>query len=220
MVGAWEQRQANSVLTYILHVDFCTVAWAFGLKNLIMPGPLLPIAGMPYDMARNTAVAQFLQSDCQFLFSLDSDVIPPRDTILRLMAHNQPVISGLYCRRSPPHGVPVMIKNGTWVTNYPRGSIVDVDLVGAGCLLIRRDVLERLPPSDPARGKTAFDWRVDMAGLAPVGDCLSEDFSFCKRVREQLGVKVLVDTSIECRHVGFGEASYGNFQPMNSTPVT
>lgn len=47
--GCWEIQQRNKVLCAILHVDTTTIAWALGLRNLIIPGPIMPVAGMPYD---------------------------------------------------------------------------------------------------------------------------------------------------------------------------
>lgn len=149
-------------------------------------------------------------------FMLDSDVIPPPDTILRLLKHDKPVISGVYCRRSPPHGVPVMIKNGNWVTQFPTNSVIEVDFVGAGCLLIRRDVLEKLPPIMP--GRHWFSWQVDLKGVVPPGENVSEDFAFNIQCRKKLGIPTLVDTSIQCLHVGLAEASYGKLLPVGSTP--
>ena len=226
MPGAWEIRDQQSVLCYTIHTDTTTVAWAYGLRNLIVPGPVLGVAGMPYDHARNVACQQCLQGGFEWIFSLDSDVIVPRDAVLRLLAHKQPFISALYCRRSPPHGVPVMIKDGQWVTQFRDGALVEVDLVGAGALLMHRSILERLPPQRP--GKPWFDWRVDMQGikgpdgalLYQPGECLSEDFTLCQAVRRYLGVKVLVDTSIKCRHVGYSQAVFGGFEPLDCTPVT
>lgn len=51
MAGAWESRNQQSVLCYTLHVDLVSVAWAYGFKNLIIPGTYMPLSGMPYDMA-------------------------------------------------------------------------------------------------------------------------------------------------------------------------
>ncbi len=217
MPGYWEIQP--TVLVCTLHTDVTTMAWAYGLRNLIVPGQVFGLAGMPFDMARNVACQQALQAGADYLFFLDSDVIPPKDTILRLMKHDLPIVSGIYCRRSPPHAVPVMIRNGQWVTEYPANSLIEVDYVGAGCLLIRRDVLEHFPPIDDKRGKRWFDWRVDMAGLLPQGEALSEDFSFCLAAK-RCGLKVIVDTGIQCRHVGFGQSTFGSFVPLDTTPIT
>lgn len=220
MPGSWELKENSNVLVAILHVETTTIAWSFGLRNLIIPGGVIGLTGMPFDHARNVACQRALESGATYLFFLDSDVIPPRDAILRLRAHNAPVISGLYTRRSPPQGVPVMIRGGKWVTDYPQGQVVEVDLVGAGCLLIHRQVLEALPPPKGREEKRWFDWKVDRGGMDNQGECLSEDFQFCLRVKRELGISILVDTSIQCKHVGFAESTYNRFVPLESSPIT
>ena len=217
MPAAWELKQSKQVLVCILHTDLTTIAWSLGLRNLIIPGDILPVAGMPYDMARNVGCKHALDNGYQWVFMLDSDVIPPRDAILRLMRHNLPFVSGVYCRRSPPHAIPVMLKNGVWITEYPANSIIEVDLVGSGCLLIHRSFLESIPHQRP--GKPWFDWRVDLQGFLPREECLSEDFTLCQHAIKN-GWKVNVDTSIQCRHVGSAQATYGKFEPLETTPNT
>lgn len=219
MPGAWEIQQSKQVYCAILHVDLVSVAWALGFRNLIIPGAVRVLAGMPYDMARNVACKEALDFGFQYCFFLDSDVIPPRDAILRLMARKLPFVSGMYCRRSPPAAVPVMLRNGQWLTNFVPGSMVEVDLVGAGCLLLHRSLLESLPPQRPQAGKAWFDWRVDCRGVLPDAECLSEDFTLCTHARKH-GHKVYVDTSIRCRHVGLAEADFGTFVPCNANTVT
>lgn len=219
MPGCWEINPASraNVLVGILHTDITTFAWSVGLRQLIYPGPSpMGLAGMPYDMARNVACMRALEGGFSHLFFLDSDVIPPPDAVLKLLAHDKPVISGMYCRRSPPHGVPVMIKDGVWVTQFEKDSVIEVDYVGAGCLLIRRDVLERLPPI--REGKHWFSWQVDLNGIVSPGENLSEDFAFNLQCRKTLGIPTLVDTSIKCLHLGVAESSYGQYLPVGSTP--
>lgn len=214
MSGAWETGRNVNVMTAILHTDNTTIAWALGLKNLQIPGQIiLPLAGMPYDMARNQACMRALESGASHLFFLDSDVIPPPDAVLRLLRHNVPFISGMYSRRSPPAALPVMIKDGQWHTNFKRGTTFEVDVVGAGCMLIRRDVLQNFPPQRPEVGRHWFDWRVDMQGLLPKEQCLSEDFTFCRVLKEKMGIPVLVDSSVECQHVGLAKSRFGVFEP-------
>ncbi len=189
--------------------------WAFGLRRLQVPGVVVGLAGMPYDHARNQACIQALQNGFQYVFFLDSDVIAPPDTIFRLMRHNLPIVSGLYCRRSPPHAIPVMLKEGKWVTSFPKDSLIEVDLVGAGCLLINTQVLRSMPQHRP--GKHWFDWQVDIkgTGLAPDGECTSEDFVFNIHARAN-GFPSYVDTSVICKHVGLAEAGVGTFTPVES----
>lgn len=218
-IGAWEIKEQHKVMCAILHTELTTVAWAFGLRNLQVPGSMVPVAGMPYDHARNEAVKMFLANGLyQWLFFLDSDVVPPNDAVLRLLSRNLPIVSGMYSRRSPPHGVPVMIREGVgWINSFPRNSLVEADLVGAGCLLIHRHVLEKVPPQD--RVHPWFWWRVDDQEAHKKGMGMSEDFTWCKHVRQH-GYKIYVDTSIKCRHVGLGQADHGSFLPCEHTPNT
>lgn len=220
---SWEIKERNKVVTVILSVGTVTDHWALGLRRLDIPGPdPMLVAGMPFDHARNVGVQHMLASGAEWLWFLDSDVIPPPDACRRLMARNRPLISGMYCRRSPPEGVPVMMKDFKWVTDLPhdpRNPLVEVDLVGAGCLLLHRSLLEQYPKvAGPRPGKPWFDWRVDMQGHLPREECLSEDYTFCRSVQQKLGVPILVDTSIRCRHVGNAEADYGVFVPLGALP--
>jgi hypothetical protein len=218
--GAWELTHQTSVLVAILHTDNTTVAWSFGLRNLILPaGNVVGLAGMPYDMARNVACKEVVDKGYEWLFFLDSDVVPPRDTLIRLINHRRPVISGVYCRRSPPASIPVAIKGGQWVNTPPNSGVIEVDLVGAGCLLIHRSVLEQLPPLDERRGKKWFDWRVDMAHSLPPGEALSEDFAFCLQCKKH-GIPILLDTNIQCKHVGYAQSTYGQLVPLETNSMT
>ncbi len=220
MPGSWEIRERRKVLAYTLHTDTTTVAWGFGLRNLQIPGDMIALAGMPFDHARNTAAQECLRRGYEWLFSLDSDVIPPNAAILRLLQHRLPIVSGLYHRRSPPCSVPVMMMNGTWLVDYERGSLIEVEFVGAGCLLVHRSVVERFFQNPQRPGYPMFDWRVNMQGVLPPGECLSEDYTMSKYAREKFGIKTKVDTSIRRRHVDYSEYDDGSIAPLNCNPIT
>ncbi len=86
----------------------------------------------------------------------------------------------------------------------PRLHIVDV--VGAGCLLIRRDLFEKIPAP----------W---FASQWSTKGHLSEDFSFCEKAKG-MGYRIGVDTSVRPLHlepVGVGTAPNGKIQfvPMD-----
>lgn len=224
LAGAWEIPP--NVLVGILHTEIVPISWAFGLRNLIVPGnlPIMPVSGMPFDMSRNVICQHALNVGADAVLHLDSDVIPPRDAILRLLAHRQPIVSGLYCRRSPPWSVPVAQKDGQWLTNFKPGSTVEVDLVGAGCLLLRRefllDMAQRFPLA-PELGKVWFWWRSDLPeATTKREDRTSEDFSTCRAAINRGGYKVLLDTSIVCRHVGLSDSTYMHYRPAEVIPVT
>ena len=210
MTGSWEIENQKQVLTVILTREVVTTAWASGFKNLIIPGAYTFLCGMPYDHARNTGCTKALELDFEWLFFLDDDTIPPNDAILRLIAHKKPIVSGLYYRRNLPI-CPVMLRNvdsgRQWITEFTSPSLIEVDYVGAGCLLIHKEVLHSLQ-------QPWFEWKADRFDL-PINERMSEDFSFCEKARQN-GYKIYVDTSVQCRHVGLGESRIGGeFIPSN-----
>jgi hypothetical protein len=212
MPGAWE-RSSPSVLLAILTREIVATKWAMGFRNLQL-GAGSGIAfeqGAPYDVMRNRACEKALANGYQWILFLDDDVVPPADMFLKLSQHGADVISGLYYRRNPPIcPVAMVIRDGvpTWITTWnPPGSTVEVDLVGAGCLLIHRRVLERVP-------RPWFEWETDKPGHEGKSGSMSEDFAFCMHAKKA-GFRIFLDTSIHCEHIGLGASSAvdGSYKP-------
>jgi hypothetical protein len=215
MAGSWELINQNRVLVCTLTRELVTTTWAINFRNLQIPGSYTFVSGMPFDHARNTGCQKLLELGWEWLFFLDDDVLCPADTITRLMAHKLPIVSGLYYRRANPL-VPVMLKEKPdntgydWITEYQQNSLVEVDLVGCGCLLIHRDMLTKYPPV--SKNCRWFEWRCDNMDL-PANERTSEDFTYMRHIRN-LGQKIYVDTSIVCRHVGLSESVNGKLTPL------
>lgn len=211
MPGAWE-RQRPSVLTAILTRELVSTRWAKGLREIAMP-PLSGVifkSGQPFDTARNSAVDDVLALGFEWLFFLDDDVIPPPDVIARLMNHRLDIVSGLYYRRHlpvKPVAMRLTEQGPAWIDNWsPPNSMIRVDYVGAGCLLIHRRVFEALK-------RPWFDWEIGRREATPTRNALSEDFAFCAKAAEA-GFPIHLDTSIQCEHVGLGMAAPdGSFVP-------
>jgi hypothetical protein len=202
MPGSWEIA-FDSVLSCTLTREHVTTAWASNFRNLIIPkGMPCFISGLPFAEARDNGCAKLMELGFEWLFFLDDDVLCPHDTILRLMSHKKKIISGVYYRRNSPI-VPVMLRDvptggRQWVTDYKIPDLMQVDYVGAGCLLIHRDVLKNLPPIGIYN--RWFEWRVSQANR-PEQERLSEDFAFCQHARQH-GFEIWVDTSIQAKHAG------------------
>lgn len=214
MAGAWELSNNPTVLVVILTRELTSVAWAFGFKNLIIPGTFTGLSGMPFDHARNVGCQKTLELGYDYCLFLDDDVIPPNDAILRLLSHKKPIVSGLYYRRNNPI-TPVMLKNTeagrNWITEYNVPDLLEVDYVGSGCLLISKEVLMSLPPLGPKCHW--FEWRCDRTDLQS-HERMSEDFVFCEHARKH-GYKIYVDTSIQCKHAGLAESKLpGQLSPL------
>lgn len=211
MPGAWE-FSTPSALVAILTRGTVPVQWAAGYRRLQIPsgGKEIFLAGMPFDHARNVACESVIAQGYKWLFFLDDDVIPPDNVIDQLARHNLDIVSGLYYRRHT--GLePVMLRNvqggRQYITDFQPGQMVEADYVGAGCLLIHRRVLEKIP-------YPWFDWRCDRKDLKE-GERVSEDYAFCESARKH-GFKITVDTSIQCLHAGIGAAEFGQrFTPLS-----
>ena len=133
---------------------------------------------------RNAAVTLLLEhKQFEWLLMLDSDMRPLPDTLLRLLAHDRPIVSALYRQKRPPFKfVAARADNGPLALD---AGLQLVESVGAGCILIRRAVLEALP------GPHWFK--------ANDQDAL-EDVNFALAAAAA-GFPVYVDTSLEVAHL-------------------
>jgi hypothetical protein len=128
---------------------------------------------------RETSRKLFLASDCDYLYWHDSDMIPPASIIGDLLAHEAPVATGCYPMRGLEHAMqPILHCRPADVT----AAIQRCSGYGMGCMLVRRDALER----------TAFrHWRA-WEGVKDLG----EDWQWGL----DSGLPTLVDTRIGCWH--------------------
>lgn len=78
--------------------------------------------------------------------------------------------------------------------DYPRDQVVQVAGTGSGLILIHRSVFERIAEAEGPR------WYSPLPTPSGNGEELSEDFSFCLRLR-QLGIPLHVDTSVKTTHM-------------------
>ena len=166
------------------------------ITNIVRTHPDVDVMiakGRPHDYARNCAVRMFLQHNHTHLLFIDSDTEPPQDVVDRLLAHRAPVVTGCY---------PVAMTGGLMYAltrrdadgahhclehlDFPDQPFA-VDGCGAGCLLIRRDVL------------IALDWPWFRWVERPDGHQTGEDIFFADRCRDA-GIPILADPTVKCRH--------------------
>ena len=152
--------------------------------------------------SRNYLIDKFLADEqAEYIFFVDSDTGVPGDGLIKLVQAKKDIISGLYFGRGLPNN-PIMkkIQKDEYgkdrllpLVDYPEG-IVEVDMLGAGCLLIHKDVFKKL------KKPFFFSPSIDF----------TEDAYFCKEA-QAIGFKLYVDTTIKCLHdtqVAISEADF------------
>lgn len=168
--------------------------------------------------ARNECTAKFLtESDADWLWWVDTDMVFPPDLIERLVRNadpdERPVVGGLCFAQMPGDVDPEMAvptlsaiptiyawddTRGMFVnaTDFPDNALVRCDATGAACLLIHRGVIERVRDEHGPNWFTQIPTHNDDGTVKGV---LSEDFSFCLRLRD-MGVPVHVHTGAALLH--------------------
>lgn len=147
-----------------------------------------------YD-ARERLTLRALESGCDAVLWLDSDMVFPIDMINRMVEQDKDIISGLYFTRRLPIKPVAYEKLGYNINKtvdckslepIPKKT-TEVQGIGFGCCLMKTKVLKDVTDKFHA----AFS---PMPGLG-------EDLSFCMRARD-CGYEIYLDPTIVCGHVG------------------
>jgi hypothetical protein len=136
---------------------------------------------------RNILVEEFIKSDCDYFFSVDSDILVPKNGLTKLIDNNRDICSMILCNQPGKIGkrahniMNYDVKDSKYkhILSWEKDSIIEVDLTGA-VYLVKRSVLE-----DGVR-----------YGFDPIG----EDAIFCKQAKIK-GYKLFCDTSLKPIHV-------------------
>jgi len=155
----------------------------------------------PISYARNMAVKEFLadKQNTHLLF-IDSDMVVPEQAIPIMLNHNKLVVSGWYLSRTGNQKP--MVFNQTkygWasltvedIINNPK-RLMQVDAVGAGLLLISRQVFEILNTDEPFMESTGMQHGNLFTG---------EDLYFCNKLHEH-EIPLYIDNLLFCKHHGW-----------------
>lgn len=172
--------------------------------ELVLPD--LCVHRLFHDAARNAVVEEFLASDCDVLWFLDSDVVPPNH-VLDLVAHHY---DKWQCAGAPyPLFMPVpgtnelsitfTVYNGIDSRSDGRGifmaAVPDegqdmVDGLATGCLFIKREVFAQL-------SKPYFEFKYDHETRRITE---GEDLGFALKCHDK-GIKFFVDYGMVAKHM-------------------
>lgn len=180
--------------------EFCW-AWhqmtCFNYEYLCQPGEVVF-----YDRSKlslhhwsRNYLAREMKGD--WLFQSDTDHVFEPDIVVRLVramdALNAQVVTAVYCHRAEPH-TPVLYQFNEDLTHVipvvnwdARARAFPIECSGAGALMVRREVFERIE-------KELKEQPFDFDGK------LGEDFSFFKRLK-RLGIKAYAIPPVESYHL-------------------
>jgi len=149
------------------------------------------------DWARNSLAKAALDKECEYsegkythFLWLDADHVFNPDLLLHLAHHDVDMVSALYYGRGDDHLPVVYVKDGSpdKYKHFPLvevpDTLIEVDAIGFGALLMKREVMEGTP--EPW---FTIDYRA------------GEDIAFCVRARES-GFKIHCDGAYKLGHVG------------------
>ncbi len=191
--------------------DFC---WAWGQliqynnEYLLKTGDIIHQLrgnGSGQYLARNAIAATMLGD---WVLMLDSDHTFDPDLIHRMLKlfqrNDLDVLTGLYQYKSHPHEFVVYKRQGN-LNHHAAGfdmspnKVMRIDYAGAGTLMIRRRVFEKIAAELKQR---PFDL---------IGE-YGEDFSFFERCR-LLGIKCWVAPTIQTYHLRTEETTFDDYDP-------
>ncbi|MEN6461046.1 MAG: hypothetical protein ABFC94_06740 [Syntrophomonas sp.] len=135
---------------------------------------------------RNILLTSFLQSGCEYLFSVDSDILIPAQVLTQLIEDDCDIVSALVCNGYEVNDIGLYnilnYREGCWehIRGFPRDRVFKVDCTGAVCL-IKRNVIEK----HGVRYSAAYG---------------AEDIGFCVHANAK-GLGIWCDGRIECQHV-------------------
>lgn len=155
-----------------------------------------------HDAARNGIVEEFLESGCDVLWFLDSDITPPRHTLDLITEHwdkwecagaPYPIFMGGKpdSSRIVQFTVYDEAKDGKLKLSpsCPQSGTAFVGGLATGCLFIKRSVFEKIE-------RPFFEFKYDPITRAPTE---GEDIGFCLKM-QKLGIKFFTDYSMVCKH--------------------
>ena len=152
--------------------------------------------GYQVDQVRNL-IADWVVKGYDYLFSVDSDISFPPDTLAKLLAHDKDVVCGLYIQRIPGthtlevyESTPQGGMSNIPVEKLPQNKLIEIAGCGFGCTLVKKKVMVDIGYPQ-FKYYSAIDHK----------DTVSEDVDFCAKALAK-GFKIWADTSIICNHTG------------------
>lgn len=175
----------------------------------------------PVDFARNWAVNHFLKAepykDIEWMGWLDIDMTFPKEAFNMLLddciANNRKVMTAVYYKRNFENQVVGWRygPNHEVIEPVLDGSVQEVEVMGMGCCVIHRSVLEKI----------GYPWFKYGPLHEDVTTLSTEDIQLCERCKE-IGERIYIHTGITCGHLMTVENVHNkiNVRSMTDAPMS
>jgi hypothetical protein len=144
---------------------------------------------------RERLATEAVKLGADYALWLDSDIVFPATTAVRLLKHNEPIVAANYVRRQRPYKGVAYETIGDWQNPLPfdvQDDLVPIEGIGMGCILTKVSIFEEL-------SKPWFDFQWSPES----NDFLGEDMYLCQKINAA-GYTIKVDTALsqELHHLG------------------
>jgi hypothetical protein len=149
---------------------------------------------------------RFLDSDCDYLFTLDDDIELEPDALCKLVEADKDIIGGVYRLKTNeikqnPYALRFLAEDHT--IDYDQ--ITEVQYLSTGCMLHKRSFIEELVDAYPDlyfyENLTANEIPALYMPYIYKREYLSEDWAFCQRAIDA-GHKIWLHAGVQCTHWG------------------
>jgi hypothetical protein len=151
------------------------------------------------DVARNKLAIQAIEHKFDYLFFVDDDMTISKDTLAKLIEADKDIIGGVYISRHDQMPCVFEAKKEGNVTLYRTLNKIDgiqeVDAMGTGCMLIKREVLIEMAKKHDT---SMFEFAKEFVN--GVLNQKGEDVIFCERAKE-LGFEVWAHAEVKPGHL-------------------
>jgi len=164
--------------------------------------PEIYVGRIFHDFARNAYISQFMNTDCDMIWFLDSDIVPSERVLELVVNHGDkwdlagapypvwmtqngydgPQVTFCVYKRPDP-------TKGMQPAEIPESGTDFVDGIATGCIFIKRSVIEKMK-----KPYFKFSYNEETREMTE-----GEDLYFCKQASE-LGIKFFIDYSMVCHH--------------------
>jgi hypothetical protein len=153
--------------------------------------------------ARNQLVTMFLESDCDRMVFLDSDITFKIGSLVKIAKQKEEIVVGAYRIKDSFETYPIewLINKELWANE---NGLLEIDRGPTGFMSIKRCVFDKILEAKPDRKTEVYKGKYNYFFFQmPIenGVLVGEDFYFCREVRD-LGMKIYLDPELELTHYG------------------